>query len=306
MGFWKHDTEFFDKLIYDFTEEGLKAVDKNVPRLAIDYDAEDGVMQQQLLQLVADPLAEELGALVIGAWGQEMYENPPGDILETLIAAAPQLPSLKALFWGDITAEECEISWIHQSDLSALIEAFPKLEMLRIRGSIDLSLGSLKLDHLKALIIETGGLGSDVVAQIANSQLPSLEHLEVYFGDDDYGGNCTVENARTLMSAGKFPKVNRLGLRNAPFADEIAGAILESDILPQLKVLDLSLGTLGDEGGSVLVESGKLAHLDWLILDSHYMSEAVTDKFEELEIGVSLEGGQGAAAVEDRYVSVSE
>ena len=56
----------------------------------------------------------------------------------------------------------------------------------------------------------------------------------------------------------------------------------------------------------MLVESGKLAHLDWLILDSHYMSEAVTDKFEELEIGVSLEGGQGAAAVEDRYVSVSE
>ena len=47
------------------------------------------------------------------------------------MALADRLPALEALFLGDITFEQQEISWIQQSDISPLFLAFPRLRVLR-------------------------------------------------------------------------------------------------------------------------------------------------------------------------------
>ncbi len=53
-------------------------------------------------------------------------------------------------------------------------DAFPRLEILKIRGSQGLSLGKIRHRHLKELYRESGGLGSDVLAEVAAAQLPEL------------------------------------------------------------------------------------------------------------------------------------
>ena len=66
-------------------------------------------------------------------------------VADLLVDAKDRLNRLKGLFIGDITYEECEISWIIQSDVSPVLTAYPELELFRVRGGQDLSLG--QLDH---------------------------------------------------------------------------------------------------------------------------------------------------------------
>ncbi len=308
MGFWDHDTEFYSKQIVEFRDgNSLSNPSQFAPRISSEYDDPAQTTIELLTQVLQDPMSDLLEAIVIGPWGPEMYETPPNQLLETLIAAAPQLPSLKAIFWGDITSEECEVSWINQTDLSPIFSAFPNLEVLRIRGGSGLNLGTIEHDHLTTLIVETGGLDRSVVQQIAEAKVPSLEHLELFFGDGNYGGNATIEDAKSFLSANKFPKLTHFAMRNASFTDDIAEALVESDILPQLKRVDLSLGTLGDRGGQALLESAeRLSHLELLDLHYHYMSESVEKRFSDLNFDVIAADGQGTSAANDRYVSIGE
>jgi hypothetical protein len=90
----------------------------------VDYE-EDQVLPL-LAAFLADPAACLVRALVFGCWG--MSDTSSDEIVEALVAARDRLPSLRALFLGDIPYEDCEISWITQSDLTPLFDAFPRLE----------------------------------------------------------------------------------------------------------------------------------------------------------------------------------
>jgi hypothetical protein len=79
------------------------------------------------------PVIAECQELIIGAWDFESSINPDG-FVQTLVELKDTFKNLKALFIGDITAEEQEISWIQQSDLSPLFAAFPNLEFFQARG----------------------------------------------------------------------------------------------------------------------------------------------------------------------------
>ena len=175
-----------------------------VPRLRVEYDSDETAVDL-LGQLLAGGEADRVPALVIGAWSGELYDHSPAEIVEALVAAADQLPSLRALFIGDIASEENEVSWIHQSDLSALWQAFPRLEVLGIRGSNDLSLGQIRHNHLRELTIECGGLPREVLHQLAAASLPALEHLELYLGTGNYGWDGTIDDVRPLLTGQLFP-----------------------------------------------------------------------------------------------------
>ena len=105
--------------------------------------------------LCADPRADELTGLVIG---EHHLDQPTSKVVELLVAAAEQLPSLTALFLSDTIQPENEISWIEQADVSPLLDAIPRLRRLHIRGGIGLSLGKLEHHCLQTLVIESGGL----------------------------------------------------------------------------------------------------------------------------------------------------
>jgi hypothetical protein len=75
-------------------------------------------------------------ALVIGEWGGANQHPPPVGVLAERAAG---LPNLRALFIGDITIDECEVSWLQTADPAPLLAAYPGLAHLRVRGSTGFS-----------------------------------------------------------------------------------------------------------------------------------------------------------------------
>jgi hypothetical protein len=264
----------------------------------------------KLAQFLEAPMAARVPGIVVGAWGP-MYQGEPDliDCVRALAAARDRLPGVKALFIGDVLSEECEISWIEQCDLSLLFAAYPDLEHLGVRGSNGLSLGKLALPRLQTLVLESGGLPGQVVREVAAASLPELTHLELWLGTDNYGGDSTLEDLAPILTGERLPKLCYLGLRDSENADQVAAAIARSPLLERIRVLDLSLGTLGDEGAAALLESPAVARLEKLDIHHHYCSEEMVAKLQQLGIEVDASDTQKP----DRhgrelhhYVAVSE
>lgn len=309
MGFYEHAAELNGKKVVEFTSgQPLPDPAIHVPAIRIEYDSTVSSLEL-LMEVLQDPKSDQLTGLVLGMWEPEVMEEPPVELLEALFAAAPRLPHVDAIFFGDITGEENEVSWIVQGDLSAIWEAFPKLQVLKVRGSNELTLGNIAHANLRELVIQSGGLPSSVVNEISNSQLPALEHLELFLGTEDYGWDGTADTLSKIVSGELFPKLSYLGLRNSVVANEIAELVANSPILDRIDVLDLSLGTMTDEGGNALLASEKIKSVKKLLLNHHFMSTEVTEKLSALPMDVDVSDVQVADTYGDevyRYTAISE
>jgi Leucine Rich repeat len=305
MGIYQHDELFAGKPVVEYTTEiGIAEPTESSYRLSVDYDSEHSIIDL-LSQFLADPQVSQITNLIIGQWDAEDGSSEP--VVNFLVDASQKLPHLTALFLGDITGEEYEISWIQQSDLSPLWNAYPQLEYLRVRGNDGLGFGELKLDRLKTLIVETGGLSVERVREICASQLPQLEHLELWLGTDSYGGDTTPADLAPILNGSLFPYLQYLGLRDSEIADRIAISIANATILVRIKTLDLSLGNLGDLGAAALLASPLINHLKKLDLHHHYISEALVKDLAGLSIEVDFSDVQTADDDEEyRYIAVSE
>lgn len=295
---------FYNKIVtaYDPASPVDLSGDK-VYRLTLEYD-DERKMSDLFEQFLQSADKSKLDALVIGMWG-EPYEESANDIIEALIARAPELPALRALFIGDMTYEECEISWIIQGDYTPLLNAFPKLEELRIRGAQELSLQPVTHTALRKLTIESGGLPSEVVEALIASSLPALEHLELWLGSDGYGFDGDVELYRRVVGALAGPSLRYLGLRDSELADQLAEWLAGEEAVGRLHTLDLSLGTLGDEGARALLDSPHVRTLQRLDLSHHYISPALQQQLKALPLEVVLDDAQEEDDG-DRYVAVGE
>ena len=269
-------TQFAGKPVADFNEPGdIKDFAATAPRLRCVYDGEHSLVDLLAL-LLKEPGAEAIQALVFGLWAEngETYEVTPARAIEALITNRDALPNLGALFFGDIISEENEISWIEQSDYSALWAAFPRLTEFRVRGGNKLSLGKIVHPTLEILAVETGGLPATVVREALAAEAP-IRHFELWLGSDDYGADTSVADFADLLEGKLFPQIETLGLRNSEYSDALAEALATAPILDRIKTLDLSMGTLTDDGARALIGSGKLGRLETLDISFHYVSEPV-------------------------------
>jgi hypothetical protein len=307
MGIHKHTEIFQGKPVTNYDKNiGIADTINTAYRLWSDYDAEEDTLAL-LEHFLADPNAVKVTSLIIGVWSYESESNQP--LVELLTRSSHRLPNLSALFLGDIIEEEAQISWIVQSNLSAMLQAYPQLEFLQLKGNDELSFGEIKLDHLKTLIIETGGLSLTVAKEVFQAQLPALEHLELWLGTPNYGGDINPEDLAPLLAGSLFPQLSYLGLRDSEIADQVAVAVANSPIMQQLKTLDLSLGNMGDIGATALLESPLIRHLDKLDLHHHYISDELTKKLTNLSVLVDVSDRQKADVYDDeeyRYIAVSE
>jgi predicted DNA-binding WGR domain protein len=252
------------------------------------------------------PTALESTAVVIGAWHGEDSGTSPEAVIATLVKGKERLPKLVALYLGDITSEENEMSWIHQADLSPLLQAFPKLQMLRSRGGEGLQLSSPSHDQLRGLALETGGMDVSVVRSVCMARFPKLEYLELWLGTEDYGANATVEDLQPLLSGDLFPHLKYLGLRNSDQADAIAAVVVNSPLLHRLETLDLSLGTLGDEGARALLKLSSPT-LKRLNLHFHYIGPELVKQLKALPFTVDVSRPSDMEEDEEwRFVAVGE
>lgn len=206
-------------------------------------------------------------------FGQPWYDGDGGMSDDELISLAPRLTGLEALFLGDLEDEEAMLSTIYHADVAPILAAFPGLRELAVRGGEGLDFPVAGHDNLRVLRIESGGLPPGAAEHIAAAQLPSLERLELWLGDENYGGGVTVEQLAPLLAGEGKPALRHLGLQNSFIQDELATALASAPVVPQLTSLSLSMGTLSDEGVAALLQGQPLTHLRELDLSFHFISD---------------------------------
>lgn len=227
-----------------------------------------------LAALVKSPAARLLRSLTIGLLEFDShYSLRLANGIET-ISKTGKLESLRELFIGDFEyPAEIEISWVYIGNVGQLLPVVPNLRSLKLRGA-DIMLGTLEHPTLESLTIETGGLPSDSVASIGMCELPQLRRMEVWLGTAEYGGDGEIRQLEPLFEGSGVPKLEHLGLLNSDFEDDIAAALCRSKLLPQLRSVDLSMGSLHEPGvDAILANIDKFAHLDSLVLDENFIPD---------------------------------
>ncbi|WP_406193952.1 STM4015 family protein [Kitasatospora sp. NBC_01560] len=313
----KHIEQFHGLPVLDFVpavEAGTALPDAASVawKVGVEYDTPQPYLErwQQFLDTVD---TGRVTAVVVGEWSSDGPESFAGP-LEALLEAAPRLPALRALFVGDITYEENEISWIEMVHSTPLLTAFPLLEELVVRGAAGsysggegIGIEPLRHEHLRALRFESGGLPVEVLRAVAASELPALERLEFWLGVENYGGSSTLADLAPFLDGSRFPALRHLGLANSEYQDEIAAAVAHAPVVARLESLDLSMGVLTDEGVTALLEGQPLTHLRALDLHHHYLSEPVQERLRKALPEVAIDLSEAGKPDEQwRYVAVAE
>ena len=196
-----------------------------------------------------------------------------------------------------------DISWTFLNELEPAYAKLGKLEQLRIEvGHMDL--GTIVLPSLREFEVYTGGFTKQNMAAVVGATWPMLERLILRFGEDGYGGNCTIDDVEPLL-AQRFAHLQHLAIGNAPFASAIVPYLAKSPLLRQLKFLDFSLGTFDDDGvASIVSNAGAFAHLERIDISDSYVSP---DAVAELQkVGPYIVVGAQRTDEDYRYCSISE
>ncbi|MFF8018583.1 STM4015 family protein [Streptomyces sp. NPDC007929] len=300
-------------LLEEDLPESLPAADAVAWRLTVeDYcDAERGQWAATFERLAKAVDLSRVRALVVGIWPDAVEEGEPNtEVVDTLVAAASRLPGLRALFVGEMTYEECEISWIVNGDVTPLLAAFPRLEEFGVRGGQGLVFPPQSHAALRRLAIETGGLSREVVRGVGESDFPALEDLDIWLGVSWYGADTQVPDLEPLLSGTRLPALRRLALHNSEIQDDIAAACASAPVVARLTALDLSMGTLSDEGAQALLHGQPLIHLTELNLSHHYLTEPMAEQVRTAltphGVAVDLSDAHHRTGRERRYVAVAE
>ncbi len=257
-----------------------------------EYEGENKDAKTMFQEILEDPKLPELEEIIVGCWG-ESWDNDAQPILDGIVEHKDKFSHIKSLFIGDMEYDECEVSWIEQGDYSKLWEALPQLESLTIKGSMNLILGEIKHQNLKSLQIICGGLPSSILAAIGEAELPELRNLLLYIGVEDYGFDGGVSDIASMLSKSNFSKLEVLGIMDSEIQDEITEVVVKSKYIDQIKALDLSMGSLSDKGGGILLEElPKHKNIEAVNLEYHYMSDEMMEKLQGLAVPVNVEDQQ--------------
>lgn len=257
--------------------------------------------KQQLQGLIQDCNCNKLKVLRCHIEDRNLYRRKHlQDFFQDIALAKDLLPNLRALFIGD--TKELMSSQVYIYNILPILKAYPNLELLKVRGQID-NENFLKLDfekqqagntfnknlvikkvfqhaNLKSLIIEADELSKSNITKIFNLSLPSLEYLELQgsFGLD-------IESLNSLFKK-SFPNLLYLGLINTRNTNAILKALIESPIIDNLKILNLSQGDLITLEDIDLLKSPKINQLYTLNISKSCFKSSMLEKLNDLRCQV--------------------
>jgi hypothetical protein len=183
--------------------------------------------------------------------------------------------ALQKLYIGDYGYEECELNW-SSIDAQAMWGALPRLRELTLRAG-SMKLGDIELPELRKFETITGGLDHEAALSIANAKWPNIESLDLQYGLGRQGATASIDVVRPILDSQHMPELRMLGITNCEFTDELCEILPTSRLLPQLEELDLCMGTMGAEGARSLIRNReRFAHLKRLNLDDNYVPPALT------------------------------
>lgn len=284
--------------LLDFTEEELLVEEgggwtgQKPPRLCLMLE-DSSEIGETLARLKAVPTAGDLEWLAIHL----VY----GTTYREAVAAVTRkgLPSwLKTLTLCSF--RNIEDFDANQGDPSPVYPLLGGLERLEINAGT-LALGKMDFPNLRELQVRAWGLQKDALRSITAAKWPALERLSLWFGGALHGADCTAEDLDPILSGRQFPKLKHLQLMTTEFTDLLAWRLATADILPRLKSLDLSYGTLSDAGAAALKKkAAAFKHLRKLavrenLLSKHRISE-LSRALPNLDAGEQREPGNWVRA----------
>lgn len=219
--------------------------------------AEPSVFEEVFDRFLTTVQTSQVAALVIGNWADVPHSDNHHPA-RLLVENAHRLPALRALFLGDVPEGEgdgeCDIVYIDHPDLTPVLEAYPRLEELWIRGTPDLEterrsyFEPTRHAGLRRLVLESGGLPVEVLRTLSECDFPELTHLELHLGHPEWNGLAGPGDLAWLAAGIRFPKLAHLGIRSPLIHDELASAFADAPIVARLRTLDLSPPETGFEG----------------------------------------------------------
>ena len=221
---------------------------------------------------------------------------------------------------GDVGDADVDMDHHSVGDVGKVItKNFPNLESLFMRSGEDygsnsaFGIAGLDLPKLKELTIQTCALSRKRMKSLTAAKLPALDKLELWFGSRERGANATLADVMPVWDGKLFPRLRHLGLCNSELVLDVIRLLPEGKLAKQLVSLDLSKGTLGDDGVPELVESAKkFPALETLCVDDSWISPAGVRALKKGFPGVAISAKDQQALVDpedygtDRYVRVSE
>ena len=269
-----------------FIRRAVVAYDSNGDRPADvkDVEADDAVAA--ILTHPSGALLEEL-VVQMNMLDDGMYFDP---VLQAI--ATHGAPALRSLGLGEFRQAgpgssdgndyDYENSWAGFGDGKALWAKLPRLERLRIQlnlGGASLQdipdeVGVFDLPNLQHLEVITGGMRGVNVRAFASGDLPRLETMELWTGNNNYGSDGNVDDLAALLAGERVPRLTRLGIMNCEFVEDVVGALVKSPLLPRLRQLSLAHGMMTDAGAQALAtHADAFAHLDVLDLTGNYIQD---------------------------------
>jgi predicted DNA-binding WGR domain protein len=260
-------------------------------------------VEKLFAELLDHPSARFLRDLTVGLIS---FEEPSFDNVAKIIGKR-HLPALRSLYIGDFSYEESELSWSSLGKLEPVYAAVPNLRRLEVRAG-SMNLGKIVHPTLEQFEVTTGGLDPKSARAIGGAVWPSLRKLSLMVGRERYGGTTTLKDLKPILAGENLPRLQSLGLKNLEFTDDLIEPLALSKILPQLEVLDLSMGTLSDDGIRRLYRYQKaFQHLAKLDIGDNYVTKDGLKLLRTLkipaEVGKQREDGGDPT---DRYASIGE
>lgn len=273
------------------------------------YEAGD---KDRLTRLIRDSRAKYLEAIKCEFYYKEkdiktLFE----DCVKILVNESKSLPSLRALLIGDyvdINNSKYRESKVNVSNIYPLLKAYPNLELLHIRGrmiegdilkstsqllqirnpndnsSIPIN-QSLKNEFLKTLIIDADGISDKNLAKLCHLELPSLEYLEIWLHRSALQ-EINLGSIAPVLSGKSCPNLLYLAVRTTKNTSELAKAIVNSTIIENLKVLELTDGNMSAGGAAYLLKSSAVNRLHTLNVSGNPLNTNTIEQLKKLNCQV--------------------
>lgn len=201
-------------------------------------------------RFLSAPVAEFIRELNFGL----SYESWAGVARQVTRAKHPEL--INALRFDAFDHADVALEDVDAGDFDELWPRLPELRELRIvAGAMDP--GELVLPELRFFSRLGGGFSAREVRALTTARWPRLERLELGFTEES-GGDITA----LLAWIWKTPSIKHLALRDLELSQEQVEFLLDSELLPKLRTLDLSDVLLDEDAAEQLRDGAEqLAHL---------------------------------------------
>ena len=205
-----------------------------------------------------------------------------------LLVRFPYFPSVRVFHIGNpVTEDFGEIGHCQANGELAhhFLKQMPNVEEIYLLAEgVDIAkIFALKMPSLRILQL-FHSFNHPLEKLAANTSLTNLTHLLLKPHGTPY---IRLREFRAICRSRNFPKLTHLAIRNSDLGDECVREILDSDLLRQLKLLDLRGGRITDEGAKLLAACEDFKRLERVSLEQNELTPEGIKMLEATGVAVS-------------------